>query len=332
MRARRPSLFSDTEVAEEAKLDRPTFEYHLETLTARKQELDFERFARKLAEKELCPNLLPQTGPTGGGDSKVDSETYPVSAEITDRWYYANATGREGATERWAFAFSAKEDWRGKVRGDIASIAGTNRDYKVAYFITSRFAKDKDRAKLEDELRNKYKIDVRILDRTWIVEKVFQNKRQLLAIETLKLEIPLTSIEKKGPRDISRENELKELEDQINEPDRYVGLRYQLIEDALQAALLARGLELPRAEVEGRFVRAEQLAKEKGTSQQRLRCAYNRAWTYFWWYEDDLAFLECYESVENLARDTSQICQFSRSFPHLIFTIYPPPSADSISF
>jgi hypothetical protein len=25
-------------------------------------------------------------------------------------------------------------------------------------------------------------------------------------------------------------------------------------------------------------------------------------------------------------------CQFSRSFPHLIFTIYPPPTADSISF
>jgi len=29
---------------------------------------------------------LPQTGPTGG-DSKVDTETYPVSEEILDRRY-----------------------------------------------------------------------------------------------------------------------------------------------------------------------------------------------------------------------------------------------------
>lgn len=39
-------------------------------------------------EVVICPNLLPQTDPTGGGDSKVDSETYPVSSEISDKWYY----------------------------------------------------------------------------------------------------------------------------------------------------------------------------------------------------------------------------------------------------
>ena len=63
-------------------MDRAAFDYFLESLTSRKQELDFERFARKLAEEEICPNLIPQTGPSGGGDSKVDSETYPVSEEV----------------------------------------------------------------------------------------------------------------------------------------------------------------------------------------------------------------------------------------------------------
>jgi site-specific recombinase XerC len=38
-----------------------------ETDTSRSQEVKFERFARRLAEREICPNLLPQTGPTGGG-------------------------------------------------------------------------------------------------------------------------------------------------------------------------------------------------------------------------------------------------------------------------
>ena len=34
-----------------------------------------------------------------------------------------------------------------------------------------------------------------ILDRTWITEKVFGNKRENLAIETLKLSIPLAPVQ-----------------------------------------------------------------------------------------------------------------------------------------
>jgi hypothetical protein len=56
-------------------------------LSIRVQELlEFEHFCRRLAEKELCPNLLPHTGPTGGGDSKVDAETYPVAEQVSLRW------------------------------------------------------------------------------------------------------------------------------------------------------------------------------------------------------------------------------------------------------
>lgn len=306
MRARRPYLFSDTDVSEEAKLDRSTFEYHLGTLTARKQELDFEHFARKLVEKEICPNLRPQTGPTGGGDSKTDAETYPVSHEVSDRWYYAAAEGQKGLSERWAFAFSTKEDWRTKVREDIKGIAQTKRPYSVAYFVTSQFARDKDKASIEDELRGLYGIDVRILDRTWIVDKVFSNRREKLATETLKLTIPLTPAAKKGPRDTSREAELDEIEQQIADPERYRGVDYQLVEDALQAALLARGLERPRVDVDGRFERASRLAEERGTRQQQLRCAYNKAWTHFWWHDDFNSFNRIYDTVEKLAQGSQQ--------------------------
>src|ERR1700744_2973692 len=83
MRARRPELFSDSTVESQSLLGRELFEYHLETLTSRKEETKFEHFARRLCEREICPNLLPQTGPTGGGDSKTDSENYPVAKSIT---------------------------------------------------------------------------------------------------------------------------------------------------------------------------------------------------------------------------------------------------------
>ncbi len=75
LKERRPEKFSDSVSQEVPALDRSLLEYHLETLTSRSQENDFENFARQLAEQEICPNLLPHTGPTGGGDSKVDTET-----------------------------------------------------------------------------------------------------------------------------------------------------------------------------------------------------------------------------------------------------------------
>lgn len=322
MKWRRPHLFSDSEVTEHATLDQTILEYHLETLTNRKQELDFEHFARKLAEKEICPNILPQTGPTGGGDSKVDSESYPVSSEISDRWYYADPQGHSAARERWAFAFSTKKRWRDKVTSDIKKISSTDRAYRVAYFITSRFVKDKDRSDVEDMLTKRHGIDVRILDRTWIVEKIVENGREHLAIETLRINVPLSAVPRKGPRDRSREAELHEIEAQMKDPDRYNGLDYQLVEDAIQAALLARGLGLPRTQVDGRLDRASRLAGKRGTRQQRLRCAYNRAWTYFWWYDDFRAFNQSYDAVQELAEASLQAVdvELLQNLWHLLYT------------
>jgi len=149
MRGRRPELYSDSTYTQQKILSREILEYHLHTITSRKQEYEFERFCTLLAEKELCPNLLPQTGPTGGGDSKVDSETYPVADAISASWYEGLA--REASKERWAFAFSAKKKWNEKVRSDIQKIASTKRGYTVVYFITNQFVSDKKRSEMEDQ-------------------------------------------------------------------------------------------------------------------------------------------------------------------------------------
>ena len=87
LKARRPERFSDSVIERTNALDRSMLEYHLESLTNRSQETDFQQFAQHLAEHEICPNLLPQTGPTGGGDSKVDTETYPVADTLSITWY-----------------------------------------------------------------------------------------------------------------------------------------------------------------------------------------------------------------------------------------------------
>jgi hypothetical protein len=119
-----PEQFSDSEIIQVGKLDRDFFDYYLESLTSKSKEKEFEKFCCNLAEVEICPNLLPQTGPTGGGDSKVDSETYPVAETISETWYIGD--GNKAANERWAFAISAKKDWIAKLKSDVQKIVEVN--------------------------------------------------------------------------------------------------------------------------------------------------------------------------------------------------------------
>lgn len=303
MREWHPGLFSDSKRAEHVSLAQPIFEYHLDTLTSRNEEAAFEYFCRALAEKTICPNLRAQAGPMGGGDGKVDTETYPVAEAISERWWI----GSPKPDERWAFAFSAMKDWKKKVRSDVKKIAETDRGYSRVYFITNQFAKASTRSDLEAKLGADFGIPVTILDRAWIVQKVYDDGFLGLAIE--KLNIPGVQIEQghvAGALDTERLAELNELDLQIADPDRYGNARYQLVEDVLQAALIARSLERPRAEIEGRFLHAKALAEPVGDAFQLQRIAYDRAWTAYWFFEDYQGFNALYGEVQTHAKGATE--------------------------
>lgn len=300
MRERRPHLFSDTIRSSEPQIAREVLDYHLETLTKRKQEYQFEHFARALTEKELCPNLRTQTGPTGGGDAKVDTETYRVAPDIAERWF----VGETAANERWAFAFSTKEAWQAKVKADVASILSTSRDYARIYCVTSRYAPDKPRAAIEDKLSAQTGIPVTVLDKAWILDRIYAHDRLELAIETLGLSAGEAPVAQIGPNDAARLRRLEELDRQIADPNRYREARYSLAEDCFTSALLARGLERSRAEVEARFAQARRFADECGIREQRQRILYTEAWTALWWFEDHEHLLDNYEQLESLSADT----------------------------
>ena len=87
-REQHPEQFSDSKIVKRGYLDRPFLEYHLSTISSRSMEKPFEIFCKRILEAEVCPNLITQTGPTGGGDSKVDTETFPVSEKLAQTWYY----------------------------------------------------------------------------------------------------------------------------------------------------------------------------------------------------------------------------------------------------
>ena len=310
MRAHWPELYSDSVIEREPVVDVKFLHFTLAQVTERKEEVAFEHFCRRLAEKEICPNLITQTGPTGGGDSKVDTETYPVADRVAERWY-AGDPGR-ASKERWAFAFSAKQDWRSKVRTDVKKIAETGRGYTVAYFMSNQQVPDRVRGTLEDELREKWSLDVRILDRSWIADRVLEKGYYELFESTLQVNLGGTTTRRLGRADAERERDLTELDSQIDDPDRYVEVGHQLAEDCLETALLARGLDRPRTEVDGRFDRAERMARKHGTERQLLRITYHRAWTATCWYDDYAEFERLYELAQSLGLRTENVWDLER--------------------
>ena len=308
MRARRPELYSDSLFIGSHSVDASYLNFVLSQVTERKAEVEFERLCRQLAEKEICPNLIPQTGPTGGGDSKVDTETYPVSESIAERWYVADPLS--AASQRWAFAFSAKQTWRSKVRDDVEKIMETGRQYSKVFFFTNQQVSDRNRSIVEDELRKKWHVDVRIFDRNWIAERVIKNKHFTLFENALHVDLNATSNRKLGPDDAVRECRIAELDSQIEDSDRYVGLRDQLVEDCLETALIARGLERPREEVDNRFSRAEHIAETMTYQRPMLRVLYHRAWTAACWYEDYEEFERVYKKALSLVFNDNDVWDY----------------------
>lgn len=298
MRRLRPEIYSDTEDRTDYQLDAAVLEYHLDSLTQRNQTHAFEIFCRKLCERAVCPNLRPQTGPDGGGDSKADTETFPVAEEIAELYYVGQANA---GRERWAFAFSAKQTWKQKVRDDVQGLIDTGRHYDRIICVTSRFAKAKDLAKLEQELTELAGVPVTIFDRTWIVAQVMEHGRKDLAFHYLSVGSEITDKTKLGPTDYSRLQQLEELERDLGDPDTYRGVHQHRVVDALVAAKLSRGVEKPRVETDGRFARAIQLADKYGNLHQRIETRYEQIWTAYWWF-DDFDFLNReYATVEQLA-------------------------------
>ena len=85
----------------------------LEQVTERKEEVASEHFCRRLAEKEICPNLITQTGPTGGGDSKVDTETHPLRSASCERERrrQQDASWATWSKEKMSEPWPPQEEW-----------------------------------------------------------------------------------------------------------------------------------------------------------------------------------------------------------------------------
>jgi len=304
---RRPELFSDSEIVNQVTLPREVLAYELSRISTNQKQDEFETLCRRLAEKFIAPNLIPQVGPTGGGDGKTDSETYPVSQDISERWF----TPENGwdKNENWAFAMSAKEVWKGKAKSDVKKIVETMRGYTRVYFMSNQLISSKKKKDAQDEFIKEFEIDVVILDGEWILEKIYGNNLINLVVDALNLSDSFKSAIRLGSNDTARLKELEELEKKINNPAMYSEFDFQKVEDALESAILSRMLEKSRDEVEGKFDRALRFSKKLKNNRQCMRIYYQRAWTYLNWYDDYNSFIEEFLEFKNYITEYPNISE-----------------------
>lgn len=303
LRARRPEQFSDSVKLHESAIDRSMLEYHFESLNNRSQELQFETFVRKLCEREICPNLVPQTGPTAGGDGKTDTETYPVSNQIAFFWGLNDAP----EAERWAFGVSTQKAWKAKCIKDVESIMSTGRGYVQIFCVSSRYIKNSSRVELQDELSKKHGVKVTILDRTWLLDKTLQPKNQHLAIEHLGLTGSIESKVQIGPFDADKQIQLADIErkiDQIEDPGH---LTIPQVDLYTSRAIIYKELERDAYAVRQQFDIAVRTAKKFGTKRQHFDAIYELTWAAYWWLEDADLFETNFEKALGAAQETDNV-------------------------
>lgn len=317
-----PNSFSDSKIIKIGKFSKEFFSYFLDSLTSQSREKEVEDFCRKIIEATICPNLLPQTGPTGGGDSKVDSETFPVSENIAEGWLYGYSDAAH--TERWAFAISAKKAWKPKFKSDVMKIILTNeegkRNYTKIFFITNQFVSDKKRAESEDELRKEYNLDIRIFDRNWLLEQAFKNDNKKLAISAFNMSDELNDVVDEGSKDKERKKLLDEIEKELQNLEQLKPARImKLSKDYIE---LLRELEADKSTIINALDRNIRFAKKYGGLKKYAEAIYDYCWTMIWWYEDRDTYYEKYVELESLYKENIEDYSILKDLSTLWITLY----------
>lgn len=284
--------FSDTVVSYKVELTEELFRYEMDKLSDNMKQDLFENFVASLALRFITPNIVPQTGPTGGGDGKTDLETHPVADKIAEKWYVADG-GCKGP-EKWAFAISCKKNWKEKIRKDVDKIVKLERGFTKIFFFSNRQIRSADRKAVEMNLKKDYGLEVHILDQNWFVSRVFEDKCIDIAVKELGLSKLYVEERETGPNDLIRQKRLAEVEEIIANNVSEDCLDTEYVDLVIESAFLSRALEHSPRVIRGKFKRAEDISKQYGTKQQLFKVIYERGLTEFHWLKSPDRTYQCY--------------------------------------
>ncbi len=288
-KAKYPEKYSDTIIIDKVECPKDYLEFQIEHLVESNSHFDFENFVRKLLERTVCQNLIEETGPAPGGDGKVDTENYPVSREIQEKFFY----GKNYENDRWAFAISLRKDWKEKAKEDIKKIVSTKRKYSKIFIVSGCSIKNRDREDFQDKAKTD-EYEVILFDRTWIVDRVLLPQNlDLLPIIHINQTVKEVRI---GKNDYDKKQKLDVLEKNIKTKE----LSAAIVNDAIESAILSQELELEQWEVFAKYDRAYFFAQKINDNFLMARVIYNKAWYSNFWLEDQELFNKFYYDFYSL--------------------------------
>ena len=305
----RPMKFSDSKV--KYKMSKEIFEFQLDQLSKQMKQDEFEEFTRQLVCRLITPNIIPQTGPMGGGDGKTDLETHTVSEDVSVHWYVPNG-GCHGE-DKWAMAISCKTNWSEKIDSDVKKIVETEREFTKILFFTNQTVSSKQKAAKQEKYKKNHNIPVEIYDRNWFVQSVYDNHCYEIAINTLNLSSDfLQDYKEEGPNDHQKRFALKELDEKINQESNADGYDTQYIDDLLEAAILSRELEDAPVLIRGRFELALNESKKHGMHQQVYEILYQQAWTAFYWFRNPDETFRLYCELKKMLEERINVVRLEK--------------------
>jgi len=159
--------------------------YALEILNRENGGTKFEGLVTDLITKTICSNIIPATGPYGGGDKGQDSSTHISYINESSNLFRIWITSPQATKEKIVFAFSINKKWKTKVKDDVYKIINNNLKPKKIIFITNQFIKEKEKLDVIQKFELE-KINLEILDGSWIVGNL-KDKFYDLAVKYLDL-------------------------------------------------------------------------------------------------------------------------------------------------
>jgi len=258
-------------------------QFKLEKLNEENKAFLFERLATDLIHRRICPNILPATGPVGGGDKGIDAQTYETF--ITDdsnvfRFYVSPPS----VSEKTIFAFSIRTDVKTKIVSDVKSILKNVRDVQKIKYFTNQSIKTTIREDFKKEIRDKFNIDIEIFDQNWFLLQL-KDKDYDLAIKYLEcpvIEDPqiIRSIEvlkEMISEGITEEDawKINQIETNLNRPLLYTGNEKLRIKDYIDLGRIYKKYEAHLEKAKQIFLKANREALELGEIELIIESYYS---------------------------------------------------------
>ncbi len=139
--------------------------FALEQLSAKNEQMRFERMCMHLARLRIAINVIPATGPVqAGGDQGRDFETF--HSNLRDSPLVEHLLVGRISDGCLAFACSTEQDAvkSGKILRDVKTILASGVAVKRVYFFSSRDIPVGDRHKVQEKARTKLRVEVDIWD------------------------------------------------------------------------------------------------------------------------------------------------------------------------